>query len=195
MEISHMLKTKEKPAKLLPSAEEAIARWSAMETQRRELLARIEGLEAALTLQAGGPDAADTFGVLAERAKPFSGTKPRRLRSQIEDAKGDLEALLPELFAAKEAAEDAERRELRAQAERLKPEHRKAVSRIAAALEELDAASGAEAAVRAKLRGRFGNGEAMLPNLGFTGVIGRPADWSSPISAWGRHARAAGYLE
>lgn len=191
---AEMVKMKETKTKLLPTAAEAAARWTELENRRRELLDRIDGIKAALALQAGTTAADDRFGILTERAKPFAGMKPRRLRQQLEDAEGELEALLPEAFAAREAADEAEARELRALAEKLRPEHRKAVNRIADALEELAAACEAEAGIRAQLQGRFVSAAAMLPNLNFVGVTGRPADWDSPISTWFRQARAAGYV-
>ena len=113
---------------------------------------------------------------------------------RLEDAHDELEALLPKVFAANEAAASAERSAFRKQATDLKPQHAQAIERIAAALEQLSDALDAEARVRDQVRDRNGIIPDSLPDMSFGG-IGNAMNHNSPISAWFRRARQAGYTE
>ena len=138
-----MTLTKPARAPLLPSLEEATAAASDLAAQRRALDAEIVGLESALALDAtvsAEERQSDRLAVLRERAAPFADMKPRYIRRRLEDARDELEALLPKVFGAIEAKARADRTELRQRAEHLKPQHAAVVERIADALEKLAAA-------------------------------------------------------
>ena len=182
---------------LVPTFEEARAAASEFADQRRALDQEIAGLEAALALdKVASPDEreGDRLASLRERAVPFADTKPRHIQRRLEDARDELQDLLPKAFAANEAKARADRTENRKTAEHLKPQHAEAVERIADALEQLAAGLDQEARLRDQVKNPNGLVPDELPDMSFRG-IGRAADHNSPISSWFRRARRAGYLK
>ena len=102
-----MKRTKSKRTPLVPTLEEAQAAARDLAGQRRTLDQEIVGMEAMLALDATTSDAVlhgDRLAALRERAEPFMDIKPRKIRGRLEDARDDLKALLPKVFAANEAA-------------------------------------------------------------------------------------------
>lgn len=94
------------------------------------------------------------------------------------------------LGIAREQRGEAAKKYANAVAAQLRPQHRKAVQRIAAALRELDAANREEAEIRSQVPG----GGSGLPMAGYL-IGGSLQHEMAPITGWFRYARSAGLLE
>ena len=136
----------------------------------------------------------DRLAAMRQRAAPFNGMRRRKADRLLEDARDDLQDILPKLNDAAEAAQRARQRQLRERAKELIPAHRGVVARIAVALEALTEALGEEADIRRECQTPEGLVPAVLPEMGFAGV-GLPRDHTSPVSKWFKHARRAGFIK
>lgn len=114
-----------------------------------------------------------------------------RLFDEIED----LRPLLAEAKRRYEIAADAEAARL---AEQYRPAHKRAVARVASALEELSAALAEETDVRVGFEKQSPlntPSDHLMPN--FSAALKSFAwlpDWNSRASEWGREAHRRGYL-
>jgi hypothetical protein len=104
------------------------------------------------------------------------------------DLVGEREILARAITMATDALTIEKRREANALAASLKPDHQKAVARIARALIELSRAVDEEERVRSRA-----SGLAPLPNVTFVGV-GSLKNPASPVSFWLKSARKRGLL-
>jgi hypothetical protein len=130
-------------------------------------------------------------------AKVFGGNPPaeRRIPKLAEEVNEQLEELRPKWIKAQQEWQEACRRETSRIAISLQPQHRAAVKRLAAAVEELSRAIEQERAVHPELRKKAPlETSAYLPNCAppIGGGLDNPV---SPLSEWARRLRKIGLLD
>jgi hypothetical protein len=171
-------------------------RWQLAADERRQLKARLDGATAALALAVSPPGAGDHPSPrLIEMANAYLGDR----RSATADAlRAEVIALDDQLGRAataysieRVAWEAAVADEARRLAEELKPAHKTACRKIAAAVESLSAAVEQERKVRAKLA-ELGWSNALV-NAGKE--FGTLTEFHSLLSTWNRRLLAAGALD
>jgi hypothetical protein len=171
-------------------------RWQAAWAQRRALVDRLAGARAALG-QLEREEGAPPFGPrLVEAAERFLNGRVlsgRQLRREIEDAEDALAAAAAEHAREAAAWRQAAAAEAARRATELRPRHRAAVAKIAAAVEALSAAVEAERALRRELADSEVGAYASLPD-GSQG-LGTLGEWHGQLSTWARHVRQLGLLD
>jgi hypothetical protein len=173
--------------------EAAKARWEAVRRERRALRDKLDGARAALGFAENPPSKGDIVSpVLAERARAYlAGRLPNAelLRREILVLEDELAqqatAFAIEATSWKLTVENEARR----RTEALRPRHKAAVRKIAAAVEALSAAVEQEREIRREL-GEVGS--SALPDCGHE--LGSLADYNSPLSVWNRRMLQAGLL-
>ena len=178
--------------------ETAKARWKKIAGKRREMLARHEGMAAALSLTSG-ESTRNVAQSVRDQAAPYldlAGRRRRKLIGQIEDLVEEIEEFTRKNQDENEIWQAARRRETSRLAGELQPRHRAAVKAMAKALEALSLAMSDEIEVRADLaRVAPERDSAKLPDCSTGLAIGTLADWRSPASEWARNVRKLKILE
>jgi hypothetical protein len=173
--------------------EAAKARWAEVSAARRALKARLDGAKAALALAENPPSKGDIISpVLAERARAYLADRlpnAELLRHEILVLEDQLAQAATSYAIESTAWRMALEAEAARRAEALKPRHKAAVRKIAAAVEALSAAVEGEREIRREL-GEVGS--AALADAGRE--FGSLHEYNSTLSSWNRHVLAEGAL-
>lgn len=173
------------------------ADFNEIDRRLNELTAEKQGVELAVAFEKFGehPDAAPAFLAKADPFRSLVAKFPKRAAARLEELEERIGDLQPKWALARHQRQLAREERAKKLATEFRPQHKKSVQAIAAALEALSVAVAAEQDLQAQF-------QAQMPGFGFAltdfGGIWRDALLNNPRSVashWARSAKAAGYLD
>lgn len=179
--------------------EQARESWNRVRGARRDLLDRHAAAQHAVRARRNPRDEADgpEPQVIRDQINAFTAGRALTLRQverELEDMADEITNGAPAFEAAAQEWRAAEAAEAARLVETLRPRHRAAVGKIAAALEVLTAALEAERSLHRQLAESGLGLLASLPDASGPLGLGTLDQWSSPVSTWSREMRRQGLL-